>query len=114
MANRNRDVGREQAWRRRLAKQAASGLGVRAFCRREQLAESAFYAWRRTIAERDVEARPELRRPAFVPAVVRGEPRREGSITIELAGRRVLRLPEAISAERVAELVEALESRIER
>jgi hypothetical protein len=34
----------------------------------------------------------------------------KGPIEIELAGGRVLRLPEAIAAERLAELVEALEA----
>ncbi len=53
MANRDRDVGRERFWRTMLERQAGSGLSVREFCRREQLAESDFYAWRQTITERD-------------------------------------------------------------
>jgi transposase-like protein len=30
-----------------------SGLSIRAFCRKHNLAEPSFYAWRRTLAERD-------------------------------------------------------------
>jgi hypothetical protein len=37
-----------------------------------------------------------------------------GSTSIELAGGRVLRLPESITTERLVELVEALESRASR
>src|SRR5690606_26380454 len=74
-------------------------------CRRENVTESAFYAWRRTIAGRDGEAkraqpRKVLQRPAFVPVVVEGDSRRDGAITIELAGGRVLRLPEATPTQR--------------
>jgi hypothetical protein len=35
----------------------------------------------------------------------------EASITIELAGGRVLRLPDSMNTERLAELVHALEAR---
>jgi hypothetical protein len=35
----------------------------------------------------------------------------EASIAVELAGGRILRLPESIAAERLAELVHALEGR---
>jgi hypothetical protein len=53
MANRRRDPEREAFWRSVVLRQVASGLSVRAFCRQQGLAESAFHAWRRTIAERD-------------------------------------------------------------
>ena len=112
MANRERDVAKERRWRELLKRQVASGLSVREFCRRESLTESAFYAWRRTVAERDGESpRPRKSPPAFVPAVMTSEPRRETAITIELAGGRVLRLPETITADWLAELATALEAR---
>ena len=44
-----RDPAREAKWRTILARHGKSGLSVRAFCRREGLTESAWYAWRRTI-----------------------------------------------------------------
>ena len=43
MARHERDLAKERYWRAVLARQAASGLNVRAFCRREQIAESAFH-----------------------------------------------------------------------
>jgi transposase-like protein len=111
MAKRRRDGAKEAYWRKTLQRFAASGLSGREFCRREKLAESAFYAWRRTIGERNRASNSE---PAFVPAVVRCESPSEASIAIELAGGRVLRLSESISANRLAELVHALEARGER
>jgi hypothetical protein len=57
MANHERDAKREAFWRGVFQRSAASGLTIRAFCEREQLTESAFFAWRRTIAERDAEAK---------------------------------------------------------
>jgi transposase len=97
-----------------LKRQSASRLSVRAFCRRERLAESAFYAWRRTVAERDAEAKRSaaMKRPPFVPVLVSGGDRSNGAITLELACGRVLRLPEAIPAGRLAEIVAALEARV--
>ena len=115
MANTQRDSAKERRWRDFVKRQAASGLSVRAFCQQEKLTESAFYAWRRTIAERDGErGRSTKTPPAFLPAVMTSEPRRETAITIELAGGRALRLPESMSAERLADLVQALEARAAR
>ena len=127
MANHERDAKREAFWRGVLKRHAASGLTIRSFCQREQLTETAFFAWRRTIAERDAEVKPQtglartsprrggpMKRPAFLPAVVDAERGRDGAITIELAGGRVLRLPEATPTQRLVELVQALEARVER
>jgi transposase-like protein len=113
MASRGRDLERESFWRGVLTRQSASGLSVAAFCRREQLSQPSFYAWRRTLRERDGQ-RPKAtrsRRPAqhFLPVRVTDLPPRESSITIELAEGPVLRLPEATPAVRIAELVRALQ-----
>ncbi|MBN2446790.1 MAG: hypothetical protein JXO22_08690 [Phycisphaerae bacterium] len=115
MARNERDVAKERVWRGVLTRQAVSGLSVRAFCRREMLAESNFYAWRRVIAKRDGEATPREAtpremRPAFVPAIVTDVPRAEASIIVELAGGRRLRLPSSMSMRRLARLVHALEA----
>jgi transposase len=121
MANKQRDVEKEANWREVVQRHAASGVSVRAFCRQEQLVESAFYAWRRTIAERDgqVPSRKSKRTtpcapsPAsseFVPAVVTDLPARETSIVLELANGRALRLPASTSTERLAQLITALEA----
>ena len=109
MAKQQRDLAKERFWREVLARQAASGLSGRAFCRQEQLAESAFYAWRRTIAWRDGDANRVP--PAFVPVVVTDRSTRDTSLALELSGGRVLRLPQSIPIERLAELIVALESR---
>ena len=46
------DPAKEEFWRQRLDEQEASGLSVRAFCRREGFGDSLFYWWRREIARR--------------------------------------------------------------
>ena len=128
MANKMRDAAKERFWRDVLKRFAASRLSVRMFCRNEKLAESAFYAWRRMMGERDAEAerpvkarqaasrkpqRP-VKRPVFLPLLVSGNGHAHGAILLELAGGRVLRLPDAIPAERLAEIVVALEARVAR
>ena len=52
MARRQRDPAKEAFWRKALQRFVSSGLSVREFCKREQVTESAFYAWRRTIGQR--------------------------------------------------------------
>jgi hypothetical protein len=110
MAKSQRDVAKEAYWRKVLTQFSASGLSVREFCKRDQLTESAFYAWRRTIGERD-ESRTSG--PAFVPAVVTKEAAQESSFAIELAGGCVLRFSGAHATEQLADLVIALQSRCE-
>lgn len=111
MANSRRDAAKEGFWRRAIARQAESGLSVRAFCRQEELAESAFYSWRRTLANRDRGTAKADSLPSFVPAVVKQERPLAGPIELVLASGATLRLPAAMAAGRVAELVRALESR---
>lgn len=114
MANMRRDAGKEAYWRDVLTRQAASGLSVRAFCGQEQVKESALYAWRRTLLERERPAEQAPRRAAFVPVQLAATPHGATSIEMALAGGRVLRLPASISMERLAELVHALEARAAR
>ena len=118
MANTIRDPDREKVWRRTLARQAKSGLTVRQFCRREELHESAFYFWRRTIQKRDAmqhgsrQCRPNRRGvkpPAFVPLIV-DDRRPAAGITLELRSGRCLRLGELFPVDRLAGLIRALET----
>ena len=109
MAGSQRDPEREQFWREVVRRQASSGVSVREFCRREQLAETSFFAWRRTIQKRDGEVESSDG-PAFVPAVVTSPPLGDPSIVLELTSGTALKLPESISAARLAELVHALEA----
>ena len=48
-----RDPKLEQFWRRHLRRQSASGRTIRDYCREHGLREPSFYAWRRSIRQRD-------------------------------------------------------------
>ena len=67
MAKRERDPSRERHWRAIVADWRASGLSVREFCRRRQLAEPSFYFWRRALLQRST---PPAAVPTFVPLTV--------------------------------------------
>jgi hypothetical protein len=105
-----RDLKREAYWRSVMARFGKSGLSARGFCAGERLSEASFYFWRRVIRERD--AQESRTRPAFVPVVVRdgGTGHGDAGLVIELRGGRTLRLPAALPALQVAELVHAIEA----
>ncbi len=114
MTKTRRDGRRESSWRAILKRQLRSGLSVRAFCRQENLAESNFYAWRRTIAARDEGAAGRKQRrtkaePAFVPVTVVGGAEPAGEVVLELDGGRRLRFPDRIAPQRLREIVRAVE-----
>jgi hypothetical protein len=133
MAKQQRDLAKEAHWRGVFQQFAASGLSVRGFCRRESLSEANFYAWRRTLAERDQpyddragtasSPTPPPHAPAFVPvrlaparASVRESAIEPGfshgsSLALELTNGRLLRLPLTTSPVWLAELLLALEAR---
>ena len=48
----------EKAWRELVARQAASGLTVREFCRREGLSAWSLYEWRSKLRQRGAEKPP--------------------------------------------------------
>jgi transposase-like protein len=56
MAKRQPDLLKEQLWRERLEQHQQSGLSVRDFCTRHNLALPSFYAWRRTLRQRALAA----------------------------------------------------------
>jgi Transposase len=56
-----RDRRKEQFWRRLLRLQRSSGLTIRDFCAEHDVSEPSFFAWRRTIAERNRQRRRRAR-----------------------------------------------------
>lgn len=110
-----RDAGKAQWWQEQLDKQAASGLSVREFCRRETLGEASFYHWRRELASRDGrnETHPSVKVPTeFAPVTVRDPPQASSfgaSITLVLPSGLRIELPESTATERLAQLANALE-----
>ena len=101
-----RSEEREAFWREQVRTHAASGLSVRRFCEAHGLSEASFYAWRRTLQQRD---QPATTTPQFVPLML-SPVASSGSITIELRGGRVVRLPETMATERLIALLRGLEA----
>jgi hypothetical protein len=99
MARQQRDLKREQSWRRHIEQQHASGLTVRVYCDAHPLRETSFYFWRQEIAKRDREsaarptdASPVSVAPAFVPVAVIDPPAAHNETPIDIrltAGHRV-------------------------
>jgi hypothetical protein len=106
MAKRRRSGEREAFWQAAVSRHQVSTQSVRAFCQRERLSEASFYAWRRTLRERQAAAPP-----SFVPLLL-ASPVASSSvgITIELRGGRVVRLPETMATERLIALLRGLEA----
>lgn len=63
-----RDPHKERFWRRMLRQWQRSGLSVRDFCLQHGLSLHSFYAWRRTLAQRDTAPSP------FLPVQLLPEP----------------------------------------
>jgi hypothetical protein len=108
MAGRPRDLALERDWRRHFERQRSSGLSVRDYCLQRDLTESAFYLWRRTIAERD---RAATAMPAFLPVVIerpsgRGD---EAPIEIRLANGRRVRVRSGCDRTLLADVLAILE-----
>lgn len=98
-----RDPRTEQRWRRWILQWQQSGLSVRAFCDRHHLATPSFYAWRRTLQQRDA--------VPFVP--VRILPDRDtapaNGVEVILAGGRRLRVTPGFDPATLRQLLAVLE-----
>jgi len=83
----SRDPRKEQQWRRWIQQWQHSGLSVRDFCARHDLAEPSFYAWRRELQQRQTPTR-------FLPVrvVADEEPAHAGSVEVVLTGGRRVRV----------------------
>ncbi len=102
-----RDHHKERFWRTMLQRWRQSGLSVRDFCVRHGLAQPSFYAWRRTLAQRDAEVQ-------FVPVRLAAEPTaastNEGAaLELLLNGRRLLRVGPGFDAATLKRLLALLE-----
>ena len=114
---RQRDLKRERIWRQHIERQQVSGRTLRDYCFDQDLAESAFYRWRRIIAERDataaISASASAAMPAFVPVAIIDAPTPVASSSIDIClvdGRRV-RVRSGCDRELLATVLALLEGR---
>jgi hypothetical protein len=97
-------------WRDLIDRQQACGLSVAAFCRRNGLAQSSFFAWKRKLAA----ARPAMAMvtPAFIEAKVAGaQPAKDraGRIGICLGNGRRLIVGQGVDRDLLAEVLAIVE-----
>lgn len=116
MAKGQRDLGKERMWREFLACWRRSAQTVSGFCEDQGLPRSAFYHWRRIIAQRDREvATPssaanhgEADGPAFVPISITAMPT-TATLEIVLGQGRVVRVPAGFDAQTLRQVLAVLE-----
>src|SRR5438094_7513690 len=101
---RRRNSDREGYWRQTILEQQSSGQCIAEFCRRHDVNPASFYAWRRTLAERDPTAAPTG--PTFVPLQVM----LDSVIEVVLPTGVIVRVPAGSDPAAVARLVAALGS----
>jgi transposase-like protein len=120
MANKLRGGERQAFWRDVVARRDVSGLSVRAFCQGENLPESAFYFWRRNLAEKDgkLPTRPRASSkrafapPPFVPVAIRREaPPETSELSLERRSCGMFWFSESMPVSRIVEVIRALEAR---
>lgn len=122
-----RDAGKERFWRSMVACwRRSQPATVRDFCAEHGLAEQSFYWWRRTLTQRDRQARPrtasepcqrEGRRPAderptarFVPVrIVSPVGTLSADLQIVLSSGHVVRVPTGFDAATLRQLLAILQ-----
>jgi transposase-like protein len=102
-----RDCKKEGFWRRMLQRWRQSGLSVRDFCARHGLSQPSFYAWRRTLVQRDAEVQ-------FVPVRLTPEPTNSATATtsaleLVLGDHRRLRIAPGFDGPTLTRLLALLE-----
>jgi hypothetical protein len=105
-----RRSSKERFWRRMVRQWRNRRLSVRDFCAEEQLSEPSFYAWRRTLGQRDTQA------SQFVPVKVvpddktgPGPDARAAGLELVLGGGRRLRIGPGFDASTLQRLLALLE-----
>ena len=127
MARRSgRDRRKEWYWRRVLRQWRRSGQTVRSYCLEYGLSEPLFYAWRRTVRERDQQAArspcgrrqakdsakdraghcPSDGLPAFVPVTITAA---TPPLEVALADGRVVRVPAGFDPATLRQLLAILD-----
>ena len=95
-----------EQWRELVAQQQASGLSIDAFCNREGLASSTFFAWRRKVEMPDL--------PPFVElthaAISTDQPRESnGSLELLLPCGVIVPVRDGVNIALLRQVVEALQ-----
>jgi transposase-like protein len=105
------DAGKEKRWLDLVKRWQRSQLSIREFCRRHQLNEPNFYAWRRVLRERGLiqDAPVAASLPAFVKLEAEAAPM--ASAIEVVVGPRVLRVRPGFDADLLLKLVQLLEER---
>jgi len=101
------NAGKQARWLELIRRWQRSELSVREFCRREQISENNFYAWRRVLRERGLLAEAPTAAPAFVQ-LLHGEPSTDGVIEVVL-DRCVLRVRSGFDDETLRRLLALVE-----
>jgi transposase len=98
--------GKERFWRGMVARwRRTHGQSIRAFCTEHGLSEPSFYAWRRTIAERDRQTAREDELPTFVP--LRVAPTSAG-LEVVVGPGQIVRVPPDFDAATLQRLLAVL------
>lgn len=109
---RQRDLQRERTWRQHLERQRTSRFTIRDYCVRHNLAEAAFYRWRRIVSDRDrAAASPAVPPPTFVPVTVLASPAGPSPIDIHLAAGQRVRVRAGCDRDLLAAVLALLEGR---
>ena len=118
-----RDRDKERFWRSILRQWRQGGQSIRDFCAAHHLAEPTFYAWRRTIAQRDDQARRQRHpdrhdsnpgQPDFVllrlaDPVALDPVAHTATLEVVVAGQRLVRVPVGFDAATLRQLLDVLE-----
>jgi hypothetical protein len=103
-----RDEGKAQYWRSLLADWRSGGLSVRDFCRLRRVSEASFYAWRKTLQQRQADSAG----PAFVPVQVVADEQADtpgAAIELLLPRQRSVRVGPGFDATTLRRLLAVLE-----